>query len=202
METAFTDAHEAQLAQAVGFTLEDLEANRRGRISSHQSTWLVRDLRKQYWPSLIVWAVLGAIFGSLACLSLTSEQPQLKFVLIWCIAMALVLGRAGFLAYEFRQECQRLGKVKIDHTHFMLPQTWKPIYRLGRVQFEAKGKWFATDSALGSVLGPGRHYRIYYTPDVLSFPFGSAFTRSSPNAMKLPGGANRILSIEVLGYRE
>lgn len=179
----------AQLAHAAGFTLNELDANRKGQLAPSQLKRLRQDERRQLWPSLIAWGILAALVGTLVLRYFTSLPG-------WIAPALTLIAFAGIIAYQFRQDMPN-GHV-LQET-FRVDNAWKPNRRLDMLEFNINNRWFNVSRAVEPLLQPGQTYRFYFTPDVISFPFGG-------NRMKIvsltrtygisPVGSFRVLSIE------
>jgi hypothetical protein len=194
MINRFKNEHAEQLADILSFSIEDLDANRRGFLTDAQISRLQWDLRRQYWPSLIAWSLLGAIIGSLALTNYT-QAP------LWIVPLLVVLALAGFIAYDFRSSRRHLAaEGVVKSVNLTIPKDWKPLRRLGRIEFQTSGRAFTAPRELQDMLKPNRVYRVFFTSEVISFPVAGIRMKATPGAFQRESsGGMRILSIEPIG---
>jgi hypothetical protein len=188
---AFTDPHQARLAAAVGFTPDDLRANRKQRLTARQVQRLRGDLRRQYWPTLAALGVLGVIALALALFS--TADP-----LLWVVPMAGVGALAIFAAQEMRGGLRgtEAGPQGVASVILHVPDGWQPLRRASVIEFPVGPRWFTLPRAVQPALEPGRRYRLYYAPDILSHPFRTIPRTKSRSTPAGPVGSYRVLSIE------
>lgn len=189
---AFPDPHLAALAAVIGFTCDDLDANRRGDLTPRQVRRLHNDQRRQYWPSLIAWSALGSLVAGLALLSL-------DFALEWMLFFLIVVVLAGFSALELRWKQREIGHQKnaVEHDTFRVDEHWKPYRFLGTMGFQVGVRFFTTSGALLPLLRRDQRYRLYFAHEVWSYPGAGLSKINSGRSASI--GSYRILSIEPIG---
>lgn len=191
----FTDPHMDELATIIGFGPDDLAANHQRKLSPAQIRRLRLDYRRQYWPSLIAWSILGALVGSLAAMSLSISPAWMLLFL----AVTLGSGMAAVEARGARQAVQATEKA-VRRATFRADDDWRPRVRISMIEFAIGGQWVAMHRDVLTALKKGQRYHIYYAPDVLSFPVGGTARRQVQPAQHAFVGSHRVLSIEPEGY--
>jgi hypothetical protein len=177
----FSDSHLVQLAHALDFDPDDLDANRAGRLTARQIARLQTDQRWQRWPVLAALTVVVVI--AVLMLVFSVYDP-----VAWAVPMVGLGGLAIFAVSEFRgvvrrtREAQTAAACATFRVHAQRP----PLRRRGRAEWPVEGRWFALPEDAYAVLAPGRDYCLYYAPDVLSFRSGAGEA----------SGSYRVLSLE------
>jgi hypothetical protein len=191
LTTFLSDSHLARLAQIIDFTPDDLDANRKGQLTARQVRRLRTDYRRQYWPSLIAWCILGAIIGSLALTSLSVG-------LVWVIPFTGVAVISGLIAYEYRavRRSIRADDTTVAREALHITEDWSPRRRFGVIEFSIGPRWFTVSRAAAEHLLPGHHYTLYYAPDVCSFPAIDSVRKGADRPTSAVGGSHRVLSLE------
>ncbi|MCD4684531.1 MAG: hypothetical protein K8S97_01160 [Anaerolineae bacterium] len=188
-----TAAHPDALAQAAQFTTVDLATNRKGRITRRQMRVLLNDHRRQYYPTLLAWSILGALVGTLALISQ-------GFVLEWGVACLGVTALGALTAYELRHKLHGILHTppRVVHTTFHVDERWQPRRHLSMIEFKIGARWFTAPRDLVTVLQNGQRYRLYYVEDMISFP-SIAGPRLKSGGPRSVAGSYRVLSIEPVG---
>lgn len=193
----FPDPRLDRLARAGGFTPEDLDANRIGNLSRAQVQRLRWDQRRQYWPSLFAWSLLGALVASLGLM-------RLDVALEWIAALLGIAVLAVLAAYELRLAQREIGdeEGEVAYEVLRVDEDWKPRYRLSVIEFQIGPRWFTAPRAVAGLLDEGQEYRLYFAKDLWSYPGGGGNRMARPGSVKSPtSGSYRVLSLEPIGPR-
>ncbi len=154
---------EEALMQAIGFTEEDLEANREGQLSQRQRDEIKR-LRMTWYGIKIICVVISPIVLILLILPLFDSRTNKSGLFIFIAMAVTVLGYSAYYAMErwnqYRKDLAENrtavieGRVKIKVFHYK-----EPKYKISieDVRFEVSKEIFLT-------FKNGDPYIIYYAP--------------------------------------
>lgn len=160
---SLTEAHRQSLLQAFNLREEDIVANRAGRLSERQKTWLappkVRGL-----VLLVIAGHMALIGGLLGAIALITGEPILFFVLLIVLGLGalpfMLIGREGIGRPVLQNDVQR-GKVSmIQGTIVPDPDTVNRRYyvQVGDLRFKVTARVYGRFIA-------NADYRLYYLPD-------------------------------------
>lgn len=144
--------HLRRLAERHGFTLSELEANRRGHLTARQR---LSDLL------IMVGAWLGAgLFGLLALMSSLTANLLGNLILI---------GLAAFVAYMGTRRARSAFNGQVAHLDGRVYVRYAGGSRNSRVYYNLNGREFELTQAQAMrmaylVIVEGRRYRVYFTP--------------------------------------
>ena len=178
-----------EIARANGFTMEDLAANRNGRIGASQQFRLfgraldpVRYQAAVFGGWLLVWYLLTHVPGLrlLATVSWLTGGTMLSpavflGITALCGGMLLIAilqsaRSIGLLVADLRRgEAVRIeGRMSVSreaHKDWSLASLWSSNARNMQYQFVIGQQYFTVDQIAGELeLDPRSHYRIYYAP--------------------------------------
>jgi len=144
------------LSQANGFEIQDLEANRAGRIGRDQKDRLIAE----GGPNLTIW-VLSASLVILAFNAIATAVDRSAFLATCRITDVVFLG-VGLWLFGGRAADGLFPSVRSASGEVLRDRTWRRDhyydhkYRMGKLEF-------GVGPAAYDALVPGHTYRIYYT---------------------------------------
>jgi len=133
------------LSTALGFSAADINANRRGVLTSYQRAMLVNQrLRTLAWPALMTLLLEAAGFAF-----------ELEFILMAFIGACLVTIMLA-IWQRFREDLENSVQVVVG-------QWAQHISPLGRSTAVVNGQTFNLPRHLRLAFSDNVHYRLYYT---------------------------------------
>jgi hypothetical protein len=156
------------LAQANGFTMEDLQANREGLMSPRQRTALVRRTGScLFWilfvtvcvmvgPAIALGVVVGSVWALVVVIAGLAVFALLSTLFIGSTRQQLRAGRVafvdGFVERQRKESSDSDGGTSVTYTYIVYQPQADGI----------KQQSFTVDGAAYHALVPGLRYRIYY----------------------------------------
>lgn len=156
------DPHLARLGNLVGFSPNDLDANRHGMLTTHQIDLLREDIRPGFWVLVVVFGALAlfmGLIGAFAIGTLPGLLPSIGF-----------MGVSLFCAALMRHQLDELPRSQVVSTDIKLGRFAATLRQWGitgksdgKAVFNLpKGKKLFADNSLNKLLQANREYRAYY----------------------------------------
>lgn len=175
------DPHLSRLGTLLGFSPNDLDANRHGVLSAAQIDLLQEDIRPGFWIFIVLFGALALFMGfvgAFAIGTLPGLMPSISFMVLSLISAAVM-----------RHQLDNLPRSRVVSTDIKLGRFAATLRQWGvmgkhdgKAAFNLpKGKKLLADHSLNKLLQANREYRAYYVPHRFAW------------------GGYRMLSIEPLG---
>ena len=123
---------------------------------------------------------------------------NLDSALVWLAPLLVIAALAVYFAADLRTMQRDLEGERVKSVILDVDDLPEVLHRLSIIEFEVSGIWFTANRKLESTWKAHHRYRLYYVPEVISFPYGGLKMKLHETNYRM-GGAHRILSLEPTG---
>jgi hypothetical protein len=151
------------LAGHFGFTVDDLETNRRGELTEAQSVHLQQAIKVSLASILVPWLILfGAV---MAVVPNSFEVVRLHVSVFFVFLSLLFLSYSGYVIIRYRKDLQAIKRRKIKAIEGIASITSVRSTNIGNRIFYLliEEKRFVILEEESRLISRGRRYRVYYS---------------------------------------